>query len=105
MIRSSETDSEDRIRRYAEDKNLDMPLLFDEGHNVADYFGTKGTPYFYVIDKQGVLRYKGIFDSNQMPKRVELKPETATSQYVRDALDAVLAGKPVKKKSVPSGST
>ncbi len=105
MIRSSETDSEDRIRRYAEDKNLDMPLLFDEANKVADYFGTQGTPYFYVIDKQGVLRYEGIFDNNQVPKRVELEPETATAHYVRDALDAVLAGELVKQKSVPIGST
>ena len=105
MIRSSETDSEDRIRRYAEDKNLDMPLLFDEGHKIADYFGTQGTPYFYVIDKQGVLRYEGIFDNNQVPRRVELKPETATIQFVRDALDSVLAGKPLKRKKVPIGST
>ena len=105
IIRSSLTDSEDRIRRYAEDKNLDMPLLYDEGNRVADYFGTQGTPYFYVIDKQGVLRYEGICDNNQVPKRVDLKPETVTSHYVRDAIEAVLAGKPVKTKSVPAGST
>ena len=104
-IRSSLTDSEDRIRRYAEDKNLDMPLLYDEENRVADYFGTQGTPYFYVIDKQGVLRYEGICDNNQVPKRVDLKPETVTSHYVRDAIEAVLAGKPVKTKSVPAGST
>ena len=97
--------SEDRIRRYAEDKNLDMPLLYDEENRVADYFGTQGTPYFYVIDKQGVLRYEGICDNNQVPKRVDLKPETVTSHYVRDAIEAVLAGKPVKTKSVPTGST
>ena len=104
-IRSSLTDSEDRIRRYVEDKNLDMPLLFDEDNRVADYFGTKGTPYFYVIDKQGVLRYEGICDNNQVDKRVKLKPETVTDHYVRDAIEAVLAGKPVKRKSVPIGST
>lgn len=105
MIRSSTTDSEDRIRRYAEDKNLAMPLLFDTDNRVADYFGTQGTPYFYVIDKKGLLRYEGIFDNNQTPKRFELKAETATAHYVRDAVQAVLAGKPVKTKSVPTGAT
>ena len=57
------------------------------------------------LDKQGVLRYEGICDNNQVPKRVDLKPETVTSHYVRDAIEAVLGGKPVQTKRVPSGST
>ena len=105
MIRSSLTDTEDRIRRYAEDKNLAMPLLYDEDNRVADYFGTRGTPYFYVIDRKGVLRYEGIFDNNQTQKRFELDPETVTSHYLRDALNSVLEDTPVKKKSVPTGAT
>lgn len=104
-IRSSLTDSEDRIRRYAEDKNLDMPLLYDKANRVADYFGTQGTPYFYVIDKQGVLRYEGICDNNQTSKRFKLKLEKVTAHYARDAIEAVLAGKPVQRKSVPTGAT
>ena len=79
--------------------------ILANAYRVADYFGTQGTPYFYVIDKQGLLRYEGICDNNQVPKRFELDPETVTSHFVRDAIEAVLAGNPVQKKSVPTGAT
>ena len=50
------------------------------------------TPTFYVIDKQGVLRYRGAYDES-------LKEARAQKTYVHDALKAVLEGKEVALKT------
>jgi hypothetical protein len=44
------------------------------------------TPETYVIDSSGTLRYHGSIDNSQNESRV-------TSLRLREALDAVLAGK------------
>ena len=49
------------------------------------------TPHMFVIDKLGVLRYSGALDQNS--RSGEGKP------YVRNAIDAVLAGTEVKVSS------
>lgn len=53
---------------------------------VADKFGATVTPETYVIDASGVIRYHGSIDDAQNVARV-------TTQRLRLALDAVLAGK------------
>jgi peroxiredoxin len=97
-IRSSAGDSEREIRSYCEAKNFDIPVLFDEGNVVADYFDVVTTPQYGVIDDQGVLRYFGACDDNQNPAKLRQPAETATKHYVREALEAVLAGRPVTTK-------
>ena len=51
----------------------------------------KTTPHTFVIDKNGVLVYHGAMDNKPDP---EHDPRTARN-YVREAVDALLAGKPV----------
>lgn len=83
-----ETDTE--IKGQFEQRNLDMPILDDkETQAFAEYVGARVTPTFLVIDKKGVLRYQGAFDKFHDEK----------NPYVRPALDAVLAGKPVTTKT------
>lgn len=62
---------------------------------LATYFGATVTPYFVVIDGKGVLRYRGAFD-----KMGGSIAESKRPQYLRPALDAILAGKPVANKTV-----
>jgi peroxiredoxin len=96
-VRSSARDTPDAMRRYMEAKNLTMPVLYDAKNAMADYFGVQVTPTFALIDKDGVLRYYGSFDEDMEEKQAK-KP------YVPDALDAVLAGKPVAvKQTEPFG--
>ncbi len=97
-IRSSAADSAEDIKKYAEAKNFDVPILYDDRNIVADYFGARVTPLYAVIDKEGVLRYYGAFDDLQTPSSWRKKANTAKAQYAREALDEVLAGKDVTTK-------
>jgi peroxiredoxin len=100
-VRSSAGDSEAEIRAYAEAKNFDIPILFDEDNHLADAFDVAVTPLFAVIDREGVLRYFGGFDDNQNRARMNQPAESATRQYVREAIGAVVAGRAVTTKEAP----
>jgi thiol-disulfide isomerase/thioredoxin len=84
------------IRAHLAEKKMSFPVYADHGNKVADLFGAQHTPHCFVIDQKGVLRYAGGLDDD--PKGDK---GAATKQYVRDAIDALLAGKepPVKESA------
>jgi peroxiredoxin len=78
-------------------------LLLDPDGNVGHAYGAKTTPDMYIIDAKGALVYRGAIDSKRSTNEADVK--TATN-YVRQALDAVLAGKPVPVSATqPYGCT
>jgi len=91
-VRSSADDDAAGMRKYAESKGFGIPFLEDSKNVVAVALDVLVTPTFYVIDKQGVLRYRGAYDES-------LKEARAQKTYVHDALRAVLAGKEVAVKT------
>lgn len=79
-------------RVYAAEHGLAYPILLDPDGKVGKLYGAKSTPHMFVIDKSGLVAYNGAIDDQK------------NTNYVKDALDAVLAGKPVKKnKTRPYG--
>ncbi|MCX8037308.1 MAG: thioredoxin family protein [Candidatus Sumerlaeia bacterium] len=80
-------DSFENMKKRAEEKKYNFPFLYDESQEVARNFRATCTPHVFVIDAKGNLAYRGAVDDNQDPKKVK-------NTYLRDALDAVLAGKP-----------
>ncbi len=78
------------LRDHVQQAGLNFIVAVDPGNKVTDMFGGTNTPHCFVIDKDGTLRYAGALDDD--PRG--LKGAQAT-QYVRDAIEAVLAGKPV----------
>jgi peroxiredoxin len=90
-VRCSANDTPEGIRKFAEVKNFDVPLLNDENGELTKFFKVRNTPNFVVLDKKGVLRYKGGFDDSVNPEKVQNK-------YLADAITAVLEGKEVKVK-------
>src|SRR6185295_8088033 len=64
-------------------------FLRDEGDYAADKLGAIATPHMFVIDSGRVLRYRGAVDDSGGNKS---EPK---ARHLREALDAVLAGKPV----------
>ncbi len=64
-------------------------LLMDTDSKVGKQFDAKTTPHMYIIDKEGTLVYNGAIDDDPRGGK-----ET-TVNYVKDALDALLAGKAV----------
>lgn len=53
----------ERNKRFVEQYALHHPLLFDPTGQVGRAYGAKTTPHMYLIDEQGVLRYRGAFDN------------------------------------------
>jgi peroxiredoxin len=78
-------------------------VLLDPQSRIARAYGATVTPHMYVIDASGVLVYKGGIDSIPSSNVSDIPK---ARQYVRAALDEVLAGKPVTDASTrPYGCT
>jgi peroxiredoxin len=84
----------EQIKAYAAQAKIEHPILKDVGNAYADTVGARSTPEMYVLDKDGKLAYHGAFDDRAGP---DSKGQTG---YVRDAVDALIAGKPVAVKTM-----
>jgi len=73
--------------------------LTDPDGKVGRLYGAKTTPHFFIIDGSGALRYAGAIDSIPSPDPADI-PQA--ENYVSEALDALLAGRPVKTASTRS---
>ena len=84
----SDTLAEMKIR--AAYKHLTYPYLYDgETQSVARAYGPQATPHVFIFDRDRRLRYEGRFDSSY-------REEMAKTHDARNAIDALLAGKPVE---------
>ncbi|NRF65622.1 thioredoxin family protein [Aquincola sp. S2] len=68
--------------------------LMDDDGKIGRSYGARTTPHMYVIDPQGKLVYAGAIDSKPTANPADIKSAT---NYVRQALDEVFAGKPVSQ--------
>lgn len=71
-------------RAAAQDYAFDY--LHDEDQSLARALGAERTPEVYVFDRDRKLVYHGAVDDSR-------DDDAVTTHYLRDALDAVLAGK------------
>lgn len=85
-INSNRTEPATEIAEHAKSNGFTFPVLQDEGNRVADAYGARVTPEVYVLDSNFVLRYHGRIDDSQ-------KPQSVQKHELREALDAVLAGR------------
>jgi hypothetical protein len=67
-------------------------VIRDTAGTLGRLYGARNTPQYAIIDPQGVLRYSGAIDDKQSSS---VKDIATATNYVRAALDAGLAGKPV----------
>jgi peroxiredoxin len=83
-------DSFDEMKLRAADKRFTFPYLYDGDEQKASLaFGPVATPHCFVFDRNRFLRYAGRIDASE-------KPGTGKGEDLRNAIDAVLAGKSVK---------
>ncbi len=93
-------DSFDDMVRMAKKKNYKYPFLFDETQQVAKAYGATNTPHVFVLTKELKVAYLGAIDDNARDA------EAATKHYVEDAVNALMANKPVpvtKTKAIGCG--
>lgn len=82
-------DSFEDMKIRARDKGFNFPYLYDgENSQASMKYGPQATPHVFIFDKLRRLRYTGRIDDGE-------KPGTARTHDTRNALDALLAGKPV----------
>lgn len=71
-------------------------VLVDEKGVVGRAYGARTTPHMFIIDKDGTLVYKGGIDDNRSASSDAIK---GARNYVVEALDLLLEGKPVAETS------
>jgi peroxiredoxin len=81
------TDNFEHMKTHAAEKKFRWPYVRDDDQSVALKYGALRTPHYYVFDKERKLRYTGRMDDN--PRN----PGKETTRELRDAVDALLAGK------------
>lgn len=83
------TDSLEEMKIRAKFRGREWPYLYDgDTQGVSIKFGVVATPHIYLFDQDRKLQYQGRLDDNQ-------REELVKSQDARNAIDALLAGKPV----------
>lgn len=89
-INANSTETMDQMKAHAADYKLTFAMLQDKGNKIADMLGAQVTPEAFVLDANNKLVYHGRIDNSRSGTNVE-------SNDLRDALDAMLSGKPVAK--------
>jgi peroxiredoxin len=90
-------DSPAAMERFVRDQGWPIPYLHDESQEVARALGAQVTPHVFVFDADQRLRYRGAPDADH-------QDPGQNAQYLRDALDAVLAGaEPASAETRPRG--
>ena len=93
-------DSFDAMKQRAQEKQYPFPYLFDETQQVARAYGATRTPEIFLFDRERKLRYHGRPDDNYED------PGAVTKHYLRDAIEALLAGRaPAVAETEPQGCT
>ena len=92
-INSNKEETVMEIASHAKEKGLSFTILKDIGNRVADQLGAGRTPEVFLLDASGKLVYHGALDNAQNPAMVN-------THHLRNAIDAVISGKPVEKAEV-----
>jgi peroxiredoxin len=90
-------DSFEEMGARAKREDFNFDYLWDEDQSLVRALGAERTPEVFVFDGERKLVYHGAIDDSR-------DETTVKEQYLRDALDAVLAGRePPVAETPPSG--
>ena len=88
-------ESLDDMKARGAHRRISYPYLSDgEAQAVARSFGVVATPHIFVFDRDRTLQYEGRIDDS-------LREDAVKSPDARNAIDAVLAGKPAPRGAHP----
>jgi len=71
-------------------------ILIDAQHVIADKFDAMTTPHVFVLDRDGILRYRGAVDD------VTFRRREATQFFLREAVEALLKGRVPELSETPA---
>lgn len=96
---SHPADAPERMAERVREEGWAHPYLHDESQAVARAWGAERTPHVFVLDEGLRVRYRGAPDA-------DYDDESQGAAWVREALDAVLAGRsPARAETEAVGCT
>ena len=90
-INSNKSEPAEEVGAHGKQHGFTFPLMKDPDNKVADLYDARHTPEVFVVDSAGKLRYHGRIDENYED------PAKVASPDLRNALDAMIASKPIAK--------
>lgn len=85
-IAANRNESAREVEEVAKTRRLPTVLL-DAQHVVADLYEAQTTPHAFILDREGILRYRGAVDD------VTFRQRKATRFYLEEAVEALLEGR------------
>jgi thiol-disulfide isomerase/thioredoxin len=82
------TDSWENMVKRA-NSGMSYPYLVDDTQEVAIKYGAERTPEFYLVNKSGLVVYRGRMDDSPRD------PSHATTSELSDAIDFIVMGKDI----------
>ena len=96
-VSNADADKLPAMKERGEERGYEFAYLYDPSQKIGRAFGGTVTPHAFVLDKERKVVYKGAIDDSQDAAK-------ATKHHVRDAVEAVLAGKaPAEAEVRPFG--
>jgi peroxiredoxin len=95
LIASNANEPPEMMARVAAERGWPV-ILRDARGEVAKTYGAETTPHFFVIDRQGLLRYRGAFDDVTFRQRIP------TVNYLKSAVEALLLGEAPNPAETPA---
>ncbi len=84
-IASNRNESAQSVEEAVRARSLPR-VLIDAEHVVADLYEALTTPHAFVVDREGILRYRGAVDD------VSFRQRTATRFFLEEAVGALING-------------
>src|ERR1043165_158216 len=79
------------MKKVAKEEKFNLPYLYDgDTQKVTKAYGAVATPHVFIFDKERKLQYTGRLDNGLRDPNYDGKSEA------RDAIEALLANKPIR---------
>lgn len=79
------------MKAFAQGENLNFPYLWDPTQDVTRSFGANKTPMAFLIDTNGIVRYKGQIDDRPQ------NPTAPKEDYFRNAIACLFKGEEIRQ--------
>lgn len=76
------------MKKFASERELNFPYLWDSTQDVAQCFGAEKTPEAFLVDKNGFICYRGGIDNTPDGEAMQVP-------YLQNAIAALLAGEEI----------
>ncbi len=94
-IASNRNESFQMVEEAAKTRRLPK-VLIDAEHILADLYEAVTTPHVFVVDREGVLRYRGAVDD------VRFRQPKPTRFYLEETIEALLDGREPALEETPA---